>query len=250
MSVLQLYVLLSVLAGTTHTKLCYFCWTYAYQANLCRWGQISCGDGLLCSTTIFEYYQDYTKERTYIYVFNDCIPLEQCNLIGSFSSGQESTWLATACCDTDFCTPDVPAIIRTSSEPNGVTCPACASHETLNCEPDGFMACRGDETNCALKTTDFTAYYAEDYMFYYWYGSGAAEYFNYTGRTPFWLQQISYRGCATDSVCEFGTQYLGKYTVQETVHYQCTGGTEESSSYPTALILCCIAHILLYLFIF
>ncbi|XP_077312672.1 uncharacterized protein LOC143933598 [Lithobates pipiens] len=248
LSAVRLYFLLSALAGSSYAIACYWCWTFNDQEHLCRENSIECPAGYFCSATIFEKYEDISKARTYIYIYSGCVPPDQCGIMGSYSSGVETTWIATACCETNNCVPDVPATIRTSSEPSGVTCPSCASRETFACEPTGVMECRGDETNCALKTTTFQAYYDDTLMELYWYGSGAPEYFNYTGRIPFWNMKISNRGCSTDHFCDFGPQSLGKHTLRETAEYTCTGGTEERSSYPTTLILCCIAQILLYLF--
>ncbi|XP_073457305.1 uncharacterized protein [Aquarana catesbeiana] len=250
MSAVHLYFLLSVLAEPSYAISCYWCWSSNDVEDLCRENSTACPVDYYCSVIILEYYKDISKDRTYLYIYSGCVQPEQCGLMGSYSSGVETTWIATACCKTDNCIPDVPATIRTSSDPSGVTCPSCASQETFDCEPDGIMACRGDETNCALETTQYQAYYDEAYMEYYWYGSNASEYLNSTGTLPFWLQKLSNRGCATDTVCDLGPEIIKRLSLKEITTYTCKGGTEESSSYPTTLILCCIAHILLYLFMF
>ncbi|XP_040183171.1 uncharacterized protein LOC120916330 [Rana temporaria] len=240
MSVVQLCFLLSALAGFSYSIMCNYCTAYDDIPRNCT-STIDCPANYRCSATVTEHYKDFSKEIMETSVIHRCVPESYCDTFGSYSLQTERKWMGITCCDTDYCFPDQLADIKTNNELTGVTCPVCSSNTSSTCEPEGTMQCRGEEYNC-IRIYTVTKYYYYESVFYNGY--------YYMGGSKTVQEESSIRGCATDSFCDFGSEMmLGDHSRMETI-YNCTDGAEERSGFPTTLIFCCIAQILLYLFIF
>ncbi|XP_031992526.1 ly6/PLAUR domain-containing protein 8 isoform X1 [Hylobates moloch] len=53
------------------------------------------------------------------------------------------------CCQTENCNKADFQVARKSSDPNGITCPACYSDQGSTCQPTN-LTCRGEETKCLV----------------------------------------------------------------------------------------------------
>ncbi|XP_023052341.1 protein RoBo-1-like isoform X3 [Piliocolobus tephrosceles] len=51
------------------------------------------------------------------------------------------------CCQTEKCNKADFQVARKSSDPNGITCPACYNEKGATCQPTD-LACKGEETKC------------------------------------------------------------------------------------------------------
>ncbi|XP_069583402.1 phospholipase A2 inhibitor and Ly6/PLAUR domain-containing protein-like [Ranitomeya imitator] len=129
-------------------------------------GQTKDCDGGICMSGLISL-GDYTLFG------RSCAPnAATCGIFGSITSTSRAM-LSTSCCTTAGCTPDELKLPPTNTLKNGVTCPTCASSQD-QCK----IECMGDEKKCA--SVDLTTV-----------GPGLG---------------TKIRGCATDSICNFGDQ--------------------------------------------
>ncbi|CAI9604490.1 unnamed protein product, partial [Staurois parvus] len=102
--------------------------------------------------------------------------------------------MATSCCTTDNCVPDLPTLPEVSSVWNGLLCPSCVDDKSTSCTASKTMQCKGNETMCATQTMKVSALSVS----------------------------TSCRGCATKSICDvFGGSSDG---VSDGFSYTCTSG--------------------------
>ncbi|XP_068099190.1 phospholipase A2 inhibitor and Ly6/PLAUR domain-containing protein-like [Hyperolius riggenbachi] len=105
-----------------------------------------------------------------------CGPKNKCGTKGSASMpGGGTVLMATSCCTTDNCIPDLPSLPVVSPAPNGLMCPSCVVSDADWCKPTKLMHCKGNENMCILEATRVT---------------GAIS------------MSSAVRGCATPNICE------------------------------------------------
>ncbi|KAM4014650.1 phospholipase A2 inhibitor and Ly6/PLAUR domain-containing protein-like [Anomaloglossus baeobatrachus] len=130
-----------------------------------------------------------------------CAPnKETCGISGSITSASRAM-LSTSCCTTNGCTPEELKLPPTSTQQNGVTCDTCASSSQDQCK----IECTGGEKNCA--SVDLTTA-----------GPGLG---------------TKIRGCATDSVCNFGDHSFDIDGVVITLSIVCGGASAVVLQYCT-----------------
>ncbi|XP_063798372.1 protein RoBo-1-like isoform X2 [Pseudophryne corroboree] len=127
-----------------------------------------------------------------------CVPENQCQGPGSFSTYNSQAKKGFSCCYTDNCTPPQPVLSPDSTTYNGVTCPTCIANGTDWCDTGTTMKCTGDETRCILQ---------------------------YTNMSGTLSNEVVLRGCATPSICNIGNQSVITDGISVTVRVSCTGGS-------------------------
>ncbi|XP_068098361.1 phospholipase A2 inhibitor and Ly6/PLAUR domain-containing protein-like [Hyperolius riggenbachi] len=141
-----------------------------------------------------------------------CTPTSQCSTSGSLSvMGGIKMKMVSACCTTDNCTPTLPSLPSDNSSYNQLVCRTCASADSTWCYTSDTIQCTGNENRCLLMTTKVT-------------GSSSAS--------------AALRGCATQSICDIGSQSSSVDGLTSDVKFICTSGspTLRYSFYLPALI--------------
>ncbi|CAJ0967373.1 unnamed protein product, partial [Ranitomeya imitator] len=128
-----------------------------------------------------------------------CSPSSQCSTNGSISTAQLQLRMAVSCCNTDNCTPDLPALPTKSTNSNGLVCRSCISAGSTWCHTPDTVQCSGDENMCLLQSTKIS-------------GSPSTS--------------TAIRGCATKSICDLGSQTETLGSVSVDVKTVCTNGSK------------------------
>ncbi|XP_044130979.1 phospholipase A2 inhibitor NAI-like isoform X3 [Bufo gargarizans] len=84
-----------------------------------------------------------------------------------------------------------------SSNPNGLVCRSCISADSTSCYTNDTVQCTGDENRCLFQTTKVS-------------GSVSAS--------------TAFRGCATKSICDIGSESASINEMIRYVNYTCTSG--------------------------
>ncbi|XP_071970190.1 phospholipase A2 inhibitor and Ly6/PLAUR domain-containing protein-like [Engystomops pustulosus] len=135
-----------------------------------------------------------------------CAPnADTCGISGSITSTGRAI-LSTSCCKTDGCTPDELKLPSSNLQPNGVSCQTCPPSSQDQC----IINCKGDEKKCA--TVELATV-----------GPGLG---------------TKLRGCATDSICNFGNHTFNMAGVVMNLGIVCNSATTVVLQYcPFFLIL-------------
>ncbi|MEE6481902.1 hypothetical protein FKM82_013058 [Ascaphus truei] len=136
------------------------------------------------------------KEKSKVFVRN-CASQNVCVISGSVSVPDHKTRTGTSCCTTDNCTPPIPTLPAANDVMNGLMCPTCTSADTDECYTTDTMECSGDENMCLLQSTDT---------------SGSIS------------STVAIRGCATESICNVGSQSLSNGDKNMEVKTNCIKG--------------------------
>ncbi|KAG9462098.1 hypothetical protein GDO78_014916 [Eleutherodactylus coqui] len=86
-----------------------------------------------------------------------CVPENQCQGPGSFSTHNSQSKKGFSCCYTDNCTPPAPVLSPNSTRQNGLTCPTCTGNGVDWCDTGMTMRCTGPETMCILQYSNMSA---------------------------------------------------------------------------------------------
>ncbi|XP_077312638.1 phospholipase A2 inhibitor and Ly6/PLAUR domain-containing protein-like isoform X1 [Lithobates pipiens] len=118
-----------------------------------------------------------------------------CGITGTASLPEDGrVRMATSCCTTDNCVPELPTLPEVSSVWNGLVCPSCVNAESTFCSASMTMQCKGNETMCVTQTIKVSAISVS----------------------------TAFRGCASQSLCDvFGRTNDGE---SEGITYTCTSG--------------------------
>ncbi|KAG8550144.1 hypothetical protein GDO81_028170 [Engystomops pustulosus] len=173
-SLLAIVSLLSALTATGSALSCTEC--MSLTSSSCSGSSVTCPPGYLCAS---DYAEIEAAGQKISSVMRSCAPSSECNLKGSVSMTYGKARSAMSCCSTDNCTPTLPSLPTRDSTPNGVTCRSCASADSTWCYTSDTIQCNGDENMCILQTTQMT-------------GSMSLS--------------SALRGCATKSLCDFGSR--------------------------------------------
>ncbi|KAM5132209.1 uncharacterized protein ACMZJ9_018996 [Mantella aurantiaca] len=198
---------LSTLAAPGHCLTCIEC--MSTNSTSCAGDAVTCPDGYVCGTSYMESTVGGLNSIRYI---QSCTNQTLCNKTGSFSTLYGTTKMSTSCCLSDNCTATILPVPPVSSQRNGVTCPTCQSSSSDWCYNTQMVECSGEETICALYST------------------------NINGNLS------SIRGCAREGGC--GSQ---NYNVNGTgISYQSTcycGGNASNTYCPETNVTCPIGTI-------
>ncbi|XP_075696508.1 uncharacterized protein LOC142662265 [Rhinoderma darwinii] len=180
--------LLLTLAATSSALSCTTCVSASSQT--CTGSSVTCPSGFLCGSSYIE-----TIAETTVALARTCTPSSQCDVKGSIGVQQGQIKMVTSCCDTDGCTPAIPALPTTSSVPNGLVCRSCLSADSNWCYTSDTLQCTGDQNMCLLQTTEI-------------------------------MEPVSastaIRGCASKSVCDIGSQSQTIGGISTVVKFICT----------------------------
>ncbi|KAM8927842.1 phospholipase A2 inhibitor NAI-like [Pelodytes ibericus] len=131
-------------------------------------------------------------------VFRNCVPSKYCSLEGSMSIfGKVRSQVGYSCCSTDNCKPTQPQFRAIDTNPNGLVCRSCLAADSEWCYTDETITCTGSENMCLLQTTKI--------------------------RGPV-TATTAFRGCATKSICEIGSQSATHESVSVDSKFICTNG--------------------------
>ncbi|XP_077312664.1 phospholipase A2 inhibitor gamma subunit B-like [Lithobates pipiens] len=193
-SLLQILGVLSALVTSGNSLSCTECFSVS---DSCTGPSMTCPSGSVCGA---QYAETWAKGTivSKLYVMS-CVRQDQCDITGSMSFPNNARRkMGTSCCRTDRCTPTFPSLRKDISGSNGLTCQSCISANSTWCSTSDTMECMGDENTCVLQTTKV---------------SGLT-----TGSTAI-------RGCATKSICDFGSQSRGVLGRKIETTFICTSGS-------------------------
>uniref|UniRef100_A0A803J7Y5 Phospholipase A2 inhibitor subunit gamma B-like n=1 Tax=Xenopus tropicalis TaxID=8364 RepID=A0A803J7Y5_XENTR len=163
-----IYTLLAFVA-TGYSLTCTEC--LSWNGMPCSGTSVTCSANEVCASLFMGIFLGTSSISM---TASSCAPKEDCGISGSLSFPSSKTTFASSCCSTDYCTPAKPALPDIVNKYNGLTCPACVSVESDQCDPGERMLCTGNENMCYWQTT-------------VWPGVSS---------------DIEMRGCATKSVCD------------------------------------------------
>ncbi|KAE8594352.1 hypothetical protein XENTR_v10019601 [Xenopus tropicalis] len=203
-----LYVFPSLISSGYSLK-CMVC--FAPGAPNCTGNSETCPAGTVCSST----YTVKTEGGIKVSEFSGrtCMPPDQCQEPGSFSTSNSTFKKGFSCCNTDNCTPAPLTLPDDNVNPNGLTCPTCTLDGAGFCNTGETMQCTGNENNCLVQITKM---------------SGAVS------------SSGVLRGCASPSICRIGSQSISANGINVDVEITCTGGSNGVNSvvsYPLAAFL-------------
>ncbi|KAG9466254.1 hypothetical protein GDO78_016919 [Eleutherodactylus coqui] len=185
------------------------------NAQFCNVSSMVCSEDHACAAS-------YTLTNTYGAVYTmSCAPKHHCDSPGSISASNGRIRRSTTCCYTDNCTPAPPILPDDDFRPNGLTCQSCLSTNSKWCYSKRTIECSGEENACLLHTSQ---YYA-----------------------PI-RRSVAVRGCATESICSLGTQWVQFGAIKMKSKYSCVfSGTPPSryglvASVTAALVLVKCLH--------
>ncbi|XP_073513694.1 phospholipase A2 inhibitor 25 kDa subunit-like [Phyllobates terribilis] len=144
--------LLSALVAKGFALSCIHCMSFV--SSTCSGNNVTCPSGHLCASSYIEASTDSFPEFVGISVpilVRQCLPSFTCDSAESMSSLYAQVRMVTSCCDTDNCTPDIPAIPTKLSQPNGLVCRSC-QHTDPWCLTSKTISCRGNENMCLHQT--------------------------------------------------------------------------------------------------
>ncbi|XP_072282016.1 phospholipase A2 inhibitor and Ly6/PLAUR domain-containing protein-like [Pyxicephalus adspersus] len=194
-SCLKFFWLLSIFAQPGHSLSCTVC--LVQGATFCTGNNVSCPPGRVCAATHTINIEDGIKTTEYF--GRSCVPENQCQRPGIFSTYNSKSKKGISCCYTDNCTPTQPQLLPDNDKPNGLTCPTCKANGTQWCDTGMAMKCTGEETMCIVQHSKIT-------------GSSSTE--------------LVLRGCATPSICNIGNQTHITDGLSVEVQITCTGSAE------------------------
>uniref|UniRef100_A0A8C5WEH6 NIDO domain-containing protein n=1 Tax=Leptobrachium leishanense TaxID=445787 RepID=A0A8C5WEH6_9ANUR len=172
------------------------------MGSSCTGSAVTCPSGSLCGSQ----YAEYTDNGVlYPMISRSCIEESRCNTSTSFSFAESKVEIASSCCDTDLCTPEIPELPSESSAPNGVTCPTCRSPGSVVCYSGDTIQCTGKETTCFLMNS----------------------------QAPDTHQYLAIRGCAIPNVCDTDYQSLASHFGNINVNFFCAReGKKRCETFP------------------
>ncbi|XP_044138563.1 uncharacterized protein LOC122929134 [Bufo gargarizans] len=150
----------------------------------------------------------------------------KCNFLGSMRLQQLQIRMGTSCYGNPNCTL-FSALPNENSPLNGLGCPSCLSVNSTWCYTDETIQCRGDETMCLLLHT--------------------------TQESGSMSTSTTFRGCATMSICDLGSQSQNETGSFTEVKINCTrastsGSNRGSMSVHKVVLTSAIVCLLLKLF--
>ncbi|XP_071969168.1 uncharacterized protein [Engystomops pustulosus] len=181
--------LLLVLTAKSAALLCTEC--MSLTSSSCSGSSVTCPVDYVCQAEYMETDGIKTVIRT-------CAPSSECSMNGSMSTIYGKVRTIILCCSVDNCTPSPPSLPTPVSTPNGVTCRSCMSADSTWCDTSDTIQCTGDEDMCFLRTTQLTGSKSMD--------DG----------------QSALRGCATKSLCDFGSRSKTIQGATISSNYICT----------------------------
>ncbi|XP_040277084.1 uncharacterized protein LOC120992272 isoform X2 [Bufo bufo] len=146
-SLLKILILISTLTTTSYALSCTQC--VSVFSSTCSGDKVTCPFGSFCGSINMEIIIGGFPINLLI---RDCMASPDCDLKASMSINYGQVKRVTSCCDTDNCTPTIPAFSAKSSKPNGVVCRIPAPSGLSNWFSNAnTIQCRGDEDVCVLQ---------------------------------------------------------------------------------------------------
>ncbi|KAM4015479.1 phospholipase A2 inhibitor gamma subunit B-like [Anomaloglossus baeobatrachus] len=164
-------------------------------ATFCIGNNVTCPAGRVCASTHTINMEDGINKNEFF--GRSCVPEDQCQGPGSFSTLTSQSKKGFSCCYTDNCTPSPPVFSPDNTKPNGLTCPSCTGNDVDWCDTGTTMECTGEETRCIVQHSKMSGALSQDSIL---------------------------RGCATPTICNIGNQSVNTDGISVEVHISCTGG--------------------------
>ncbi|XP_075134060.1 phospholipase A2 inhibitor and Ly6/PLAUR domain-containing protein-like [Leptodactylus fuscus] len=188
--------ILSLLSALTATSAALSCPECRSETSSCYGSSVTCPSDSVCGSRYTEASIGGVRS-----LHRTCVLSTECNFKGTLSLQQRHIRghlvIVTSCCNTDHCTPEIPALPTKSSNPNGVVCRSCMSSDSTWCYTSDTMRCTGDENMCLLQTNKVTGSFS---------------------------LSTAIRGCATKSICDLGglSEKIDGLSVD--IKFTCTSG--------------------------
>ncbi|XP_077312171.1 phospholipase A2 inhibitor and Ly6/PLAUR domain-containing protein-like [Lithobates pipiens] len=194
-SLLQILGVVSALVASGNSLFCTRC---VSSSDSCSGPNVNCSSGSVCGAVYTESWSEGSiVSKSYVML---CTRQDECNTSGSMSHHNDAiVKFARSCCRTDLCTPPLPSLPGNSPQSNGLICPSCMSADSSWCDGSDTMKCLGDENMCFRQTTIVSA-----------------------GSTR---NSSAIRGCATKSICDFGSKSISSHGVKTVSEFICTSGS-------------------------
>ncbi|MEE6481897.1 hypothetical protein FKM82_013054 [Ascaphus truei] len=190
-SLLQVLCVLSAFVGTGNSLSCIVC--EDADDIFCTSLYKTCPADNVC---MFSYIENTAGGIENTVLTRTCESQSQCGMSGSLTFSAFKTKIGTSCCSTDYCTPPMPTLPADNNLKNGVTCPSCTSADSDYCSTSETIECTGDEKKCLLQST-----IAGD------------------------IVKFAMRGCATESICNIGSQSVSSDGITTEVKNKCSNGS-------------------------
>ncbi|KAG8548822.1 hypothetical protein GDO81_024009 [Engystomops pustulosus] len=181
----------------------------------CTGSDVTCSSDKSCGSSFTDSNFGGTNIKS---VIRTCVLTSECNFTGTVRLKEGHIQLATSCCHTDKCIPNEPKFPAVSTKVNGLVCRSCSSLSSNWCYTADTVQCTGNEDRCLLQATEIK-------------GSVST----------------SFRGCATKSLCDLGSQTQTIEGVTTKVKFACTDG---GISVHTAVLAPAVVCLLLLNFLF
>ncbi|XP_053547222.1 uncharacterized protein LOC128639095 [Bombina bombina] len=173
---------------TGNSLLCKTCQGFG---STCEGPIVNCPAGYVCGSL---YSSTTVGSQSDESIFRFCTPASVCNSQGDIRNVDATILVATACCNTDLCTPVLPQLPSMSNQENGLTCASCYAANAAQCDPQNNVKCTGNENSCILYSS------------------------------PSLGGKFAVRGCATQNICDYGNLNL-----VDGVSVSCTIGSTGNS---------------------
>ncbi|XP_075696509.1 phospholipase A2 inhibitor gamma subunit B-like [Rhinoderma darwinii] len=194
MKLLGFLCLLSLYLGRGRSLSCTVC--LVQGATFCTGNNVTCPRGRVCASTYTVNMEDGIKKNEFF--GRSCVPENQCQGPGSFSTHNSQSKKGFSCCYTDNCTPSSPVLSPDNTRQNGLTCPTCTVNGGDWCDDGRTMQCTGEETMCILQYSKMSGTLSRESVL---------------------------RGCATPTICNIGNQSVITDDLNVEVRISCTGGS-------------------------
>ncbi|MEE6481979.1 hypothetical protein FKM82_013094 [Ascaphus truei] len=182
---------LCALTATGYSLSCTVC--VSSSGTSCTGPSITCPADHVCMSS---YTVTTARGIDIVDVFNrGCESQSKCGMSGSVSIADGKIKIGATCCTSDNCTPPIPTLPADNHQRNGVTCRTCTSADSDWCYTSDTMGCTGDEKMCLLQTTTMSEPISSN---------------------------VAIRGCATESICNVGSQNVSSSGVNLRVTYKCS----------------------------
>ncbi|MEE6481900.1 hypothetical protein FKM82_013057 [Ascaphus truei] len=167
---------------------------YTKESSASEGPSITCPDNNICVSSYAVTAAGGIETKIFT---RNCESQTKCGINGSITLPTYKSQISSSCCTTDNCTSPIPTLPANNNIKNGVTCRTCISANSDYCYTSDTIECTGDEKMCLLQSTKI---------------SGSIS------------SKVALRGCATESICNVGSQSASSGGINTEVITKCSNG--------------------------